>query len=108
MGIIAMKVKFRDYNAMDACLRSSGYMKDRRAPRGGARNYHSEYMEEAMEELVCDFCGNPANPVRRVALDVGYDRISTKAPAQYACPTCSEEKEQARQEAIAQTASPSV
>lgn len=91
------KIKARDYNAMDACLRTAGPMHDRRAPRGGARNYHQEYLEDAMsEELVCDFCGKSAEALRRIALDDGYDRIATKVAPKYACAPCSTEKEQTR------------
>jgi hypothetical protein len=89
--------KARDYNAMDACLRAAGFMKDRRAPRGGARNFHQEYLEDAMsEEMVCDFCGKSAEALRRIALDDGYDRITTKSAPMYACEPCSTEKEQTR------------
>ena len=88
--------KPRDYNAMDACLRTSGFMKDRREPRGGSRNEHRDYLEETMVELTCDFCGKPSATIRRIALDDGYDRITTKTPAKYACGPCSSEKEQAR------------
>jgi hypothetical protein len=48
------------------------------------------------QPLVCDFCGEPAPVVRRVALDRGYERLQTLHPARYACPRCSEEKEQRR------------
>jgi hypothetical protein len=46
--------------------------------------------------LRCDFCGEPAPVVRRVALDRGYERLQTPHPVQYACSRCSEEKEQRR------------
>jgi len=100
--------KFRDYNAMGACLRNSGFMHDRRAPRGGARNYHKEYLEDAMEELVCDFCGKPSETLRRIALDDGYDRITTKVSPKYACSVCSAEKEDARLARIAEMVSEGV
>lgn len=54
--------KFRDYNAIDACFRSGGPMKDRRAPRGGAKNKRPEYLDEYWEDyamrvgLKADFC----------------------------------------------------
>jgi hypothetical protein len=51
---------------------------------------------DASQPLVCDFCGEPAPVVRRVALDRGYERLQTLHPVQYACPRCSEEKEQRR------------
>ena len=50
----------------------------------------------AERPLVCDFCGEPAPVVRRVALDRGYERLQTLHPVRYACPRCSEEKEQRR------------
>jgi hypothetical protein len=46
--------------------------------------------------LRCDFCGEPAPVVRRVALDRGYERLQTPHAVQYACSRCSEEKEQRR------------
>jgi len=46
--------------------------------------------------LRCDFCGEPAPVVRRVALDRGYERLQTPHPVRYACSRCSEEKEQRR------------
>ena len=46
--------------------------------------------------LRCDFCGEPAESVRRVALDGDYERLRTRHKPQYACPTCSERKEQER------------
>ena len=46
--------------------------------------------------LRCDFCGEEAPHVRRVALDEGYERLRTPHRERYACPACSERKEQAR------------
>jgi len=46
--------------------------------------------------LVCDFCGEPAPVVRRVALDRGYERLQTLHSVRYACSRCSEAKEQRR------------
>jgi hypothetical protein len=51
---------------------------------------------EAAQPLVCDFCGQPAPVVRRVALDRGYERLQTLHAVRYACPRCSDEKEQRR------------
>jgi hypothetical protein len=48
------------------------------------------------QPLACDFCGEPAPVVRRVALDRGYERLQTLHSVRYACPRCSEEKEQRR------------
>jgi len=44
----------------------------------------------------CDFCGEPSDSVRRVALDGEYERLRTRHKPQYACPSCSERKEQER------------
>jgi hypothetical protein len=46
--------------------------------------------------LRCDFCGEPAASVRRVALDGDYDRLQVPHRELYACPACSERKERAR------------
>ncbi len=46
--------------------------------------------------LRCDFCGEEVARVRRVALDDDYDRLQKPHPIQYACESCSEEKERAR------------
>lgn len=48
---------------------------------------------------VCDFCGEPAERVRRVALDGDYDRLRKPHQERYACPTCSEAKERQRRAA---------
>jgi len=45
----------------------------------------------------CDFCGEAAPNVRRVALDEGYDRLNQRHRVRYACPSCSERKEAERQ-----------
>ena len=54
--------------------------------------------EAAVEEprLRCDFCGREAARVRRIALDGQYDRLQRPHQVQYACDTCSAEKERAR------------
>jgi hypothetical protein len=52
-------------------------------------------MEEVIE-ITCDFCGQPAENVRRVALDGAYERLRTPHPEQYACRECSESKERRR------------
>jgi hypothetical protein len=46
--------------------------------------------------LVCDFCGERAATVRRIALDQGYERLQTPHKERYACPACSEKKERER------------
>ena len=84
--------KVRSQAAVSAALRVGGPMKDRRTPRGGARNK----MEEAMAELICDFCGEPVSKTRRIALDVGYDRLLPTTPALWACVPCSAKKEEER------------
>jgi hypothetical protein len=105
-GIIVSNIpKARDYNAMGACLRTAGYMKDRRAPRGGSRNNHREYLEEALEEFVCDFCGKPSGNVRRVALDSGYDRLLSAEAPLWGCQDCSVKKEETRLGSRSQKAS---
>ena len=43
------------------------------------------------QRLECDFCGKNTDEVKRVVLDVGYDRILAKAL--YACSECSDRKE---------------
>jgi predicted RNA-binding Zn-ribbon protein involved in translation (DUF1610 family) len=47
-------------------------------------------------EQRCDFCGEVVPRVRRVALDTGYERLQTRHAVRYACPSCSEAKEQSR------------
>ncbi len=47
-------------------------------------------------ELRCDFCGELAPRVRRIALDQGYERLRTPHQVRYACSACSEEKERQR------------
>ena len=44
----------------------------------------------------CDFCGELAPSVRRVALDQGYERLQTPHKERYACQRCSDAKERAR------------
>lgn len=48
--------------------------------------------------LRCDFCGQEAPRVRRVALDGQYDRLQQPHRVQYACDACSEAKERERLE----------
>jgi C4-type Zn-finger protein len=49
-------------------------------------------MKEVSEQrLECDFCGKNTDEVKRIALDVGYDRVL--AEALYACSECSDRKE---------------
>ena len=50
------------------------------------------------EQFTCDFCGESAPHVRRVALDRDYDRLQKPHHVQYACDACSAEKERQRLE----------
>ena len=61
----------------------------------GARPW-AEPAGEAPVELRCDFCGQLAPRVRRVALDHGYERLRTPHQVRYACSACSDEKERQR------------
>jgi hypothetical protein len=51
---------------------------------------------KASSARCCDFCGEPAARVRRVALDRGYNRLGVQHRVKYACDKCSAEKENAR------------
>ena len=51
---------------------------------------------EGEQFLRCDFCGEPASSVRRVALDRDYDRLRTRHKVLYACEPCSERKDRER------------
>jgi hypothetical protein len=51
---------------------------------------------EKPESLRCDFCGEVATSVRRIALDQDYDRLLKPHREQYACARCSEQKERSR------------
>jgi uncharacterized protein with PIN domain len=55
-----------------------------------------EDTETTDEGIRCDFCGEIVSAVRRVALDEDYERLRTTHREQYACPKCSEAKEQQR------------
>ncbi|MCP4037339.1 MAG: hypothetical protein GY944_21630 [bacterium] len=46
--------------------------------------------------LCCDFCGEEAPSVRRIALDGQYDRLRKPHQVRYACTPCSEKKERQR------------
>jgi ribosomal protein L37AE/L43A len=48
---------------------------------------------ETEHGLRCDFCGELATRVRRVALDRDYDRLQAPHAVRYACPECSRRKE---------------
>jgi len=44
----------------------------------------------------CDFCGDVVASVRRVALDLDYDRLQKAHSEKYSCADCFEEKERQR------------
>ncbi len=48
--------------------------------------------------LKCDFCGVESDEVKRVVLDLDYDRLSVKHEKMYACPPCSLKKDEERVE----------
>jgi len=48
----------------------------------------------------CDFCGDIVRSVRRVALDVEYDRLQRAHQEQYSCAACFETKERQRMDLI--------
>lgn len=48
--------------------------------------------------LKCDFCGVESGEVKRVVLDLDYDRLSVKHEKMYACPPCSLKKDEERVE----------
>jgi hypothetical protein len=48
------------------------------------------------EQFVCDFCGQTVHRVRRIAIDRDYERLQTPHRVQYACETCSDQKEKHR------------
>jgi len=45
----------------------------------------------------CDFCGEYASSVRRIALDRDYERLQTPHKERFACAKCSAAKEAERQ-----------
>ena len=47
-------------------------------------------------ELRCDFCGEPADRVRRIALHGDYERLRTRHRVRYACEVCSDRKDRVR------------
>ena len=65
-------------------------------PRAPERSAPDSGQADPGAPLRCDFCGELAPVVRRVALDRGYERLQTPHPVRYACSRCSQEKEQRR------------
>jgi hypothetical protein len=55
-----------------------------------------DHPTEAAGGVRCDFCQAVVPSVRRVALDGEYERLRTRHNERYACPACSERKEQER------------
>ncbi len=52
--------------------------------------------DESEHGVRCDFCGEVVSSVRRVALDNDYDRLRKPHKVLFACPPCSERKENER------------
>ena len=48
----------------------------------------------------CDFCGEHALSVRRIALDRDYERLLTPHKERYACPKCSAAKDAERRRPV--------
>ena len=63
---------------------------------GRARDGAAPEQEAETPTLRCDFCGEAAAQVRRIALDRGYDRLQPPHPVRYACERCSLQKERRR------------
>jgi ribosomal protein L37AE/L43A len=55
-----------------------------------------EATEDSRQDMQCDFCSRVVPSVRRVALDGDYERLRTKHSVRYACPSCSQSKEEER------------
>lgn len=52
--------------------------------------------EQSSQDIRCDFCSRVVPSVRRVALDGDYERLRTKHSVRYACPSCSQSKDEER------------
>jgi hypothetical protein len=50
----------------------------------------------SVERFACDFCGDEAVAVRRVALDADYERLRTPHQERYSCEACFHRKERQR------------
>ena len=55
-----------------------------------------EISENGERVLRCDFCGEAAASVRRVAIDTDYERLQTPHKELYACESCSAKKDLVR------------
>jgi hypothetical protein len=53
-------------------------------------------LADANGGIRCDFCGEYAPSVRRIALDRDYERLLTPHKERYACPKCSAAKDAER------------
>lgn len=51
---------------------------------------------EVEASRTCDFCGDTALSVRRVALHGDYERLRTPHAVQYSCDSCFEKKDRQR------------
>ena len=72
-------------------------MSDPRGASGHTRAAAAPTPSRAPEPGVrCDFCDAAVPEGRRVALDRDYERLRTPHRERYACPACSEKKEQQR------------
>ena len=56
----------------------------------------STYLTKGIMKFKCDFCGEMTNNIKRVVLDEDYDRLTIAHRVMYACPPCSDEKEENR------------
>jgi len=56
---------------------------------------HPQISQEPIGQ-VCDFCGDRVQAVRRVALDLEYDRLQKAHKEMYSCSECFENKEKQR------------
>jgi len=68
-------------------------------PKGEPRSMSESSASEPGEKdqaIRCDFCGEEALSVRRIALDGEYDRLRKSHEILYACTPCSEKKERQR------------
>jgi hypothetical protein len=75
----------------------SGKPGDARAPEAPPPASGAEAASQPLAAVLrCDFCGQTAPVVRRVALDRDYERLQTPHAVRYACSRCSDEKEQER------------
>lgn len=63
----------------------------RKPSEGGASQAGSESIGQR-----CDFCGDMVHSVRRVALDLDYDRLQKVHSEKYSCADCFEAKEKQR------------